>query len=410
MKKTQLIKFLTLVLIGFVLLGTYSCKDEYTEEDALKSQQEVDLTIYVVNRAASFAPIKDAKVVVSQGGLTFEGTTNDKGVVSFPKIKVGGFAYSVIAEGFTSANGINQSSPSNYRQGQLTQQVSLYALAGEHLATIQGKAIVEKDLTNLISEPAAGVKVYADVSLYNETSGNFIHTVSATTDANGNYSLTVPTNGNNNSTYVAVRFTDFETEQTIAINKYADEEGEFTSIPQVLPRVEKIKTLFSVSTSSQLNRWYTGSSSSSANGMRSLYAIAEAPPTGGTQAIIDQVYTNSKGEVTGLHFYNGGNYSGDADGKVSVTIVSLDGGSGASVEIPLSGTITTTSALTAYNNNSSTIVKGSGYPINSENHTLNKTSLRSPSGASSLNVYPATIHIANADFGTGIARPKQIVR
>jgi hypothetical protein len=202
-----------------------------------------------------------------------------------------------------------------------------------------------------------------------------------------------------------VRFPDFEADQIIAFNRYSDEATDFYSEPQNLPRRETIKTLFSASTSGQINRSYVGGGSFN---VRSVYAIAEAPPTGGTRAIIDQVFINNKGEVSGLSFSTGGNYSGDTDGKVNVAIFSLDGGSNGAVTISLTGVFTTTSASTGYNNNSPLITKGSGYPVGGH-LSLNKTATRTPSGRTALfTVSPSTINIANMDYGTGIARPKQL--
>jgi hypothetical protein len=411
MKKTQ-IKFLTMAMVGLLLLGTYSCKDEYTEEDALKAQQEIDLTIYVVDNTSSGRnPIANAKVTVSQAGTSTEVTTNDKGVAQFPKIKVGGYTYSVTAENYTSTSGTYEADPGNYRQGQVTQQIILYALAGENTATIRGTVIMEKDLTNGTPEPVASYKVYADVSLSNLGTKTF----TATTDAQGNYQMVVPTNGANGSS-VSLRFPDFEADQVIAFNKYYDATNadNFFTEPQVLPQKETIKTIFSVNTGGGINRYFRTSGGSTVtsitNQIRSVYAVAEAPPTGGTRAIIDEVYTNALGEVTGIDFNTGGNYTGDADGKVTVTITSLDGGSGASISIPLTGVTTTGNASTAYNDNSPTIVPGSGYPKNSNNFTLNKVNLKDPSGTTSLYIYAGQFYYANMDFGTGVSRVKELQR
>jgi hypothetical protein len=110
-----------------------------------------------------------------------------------------------------------------------------------------------------------------------------------------------------------------------------------------------------------------------------------------------------------LDFDNAGNYAGDADGKVNVVITSLDGGSGASIEFTLNGASSlldgaVTSVLTA----------GSGYPKNmfsaNANHTLNKVNIRTPagSGTGSITLFPGTVSISNVDFGSGVARPREL--
>jgi hypothetical protein len=403
MKKT-VSKFLSLALVGFLLVGAFSCDDPYTEEDALKAQQEIDLTIYVVDKSLNSKPIANAKVTVSQAGATKDVTTDDKGIAQFPKIKVGSYVYTVTADNYTSQDGTGNASPDNFREGQVTRQVTLYSLTDENSATIQGKVTMEKDLTNLTPEAAAGIKVFFDIYLNNVG----YQTFTATTDAQGAYTIKVPTNGALTSTSVYIRYQDFEADQVIAVNKYADEAGTFLSIPQVLPRKETIKTLFSQNYSGSINMFYTGSSTTAAFGMRSLYATVEAPPAGGTLATIASVETNSLGEVTGVTFNTGGNYTGDADGKVNVTIVSLDGGSGASIQVALAGNASVLNAYSTIANR--TIVKGAGYPANNVNFTLNKVDLRYPSAATSLSVSPSNIYYANGDYGTGVARPRLIVR
>lgn len=407
MKKAQ-INFLTLGLVGLLLFVTFSCKDEFTEEDALNAQQQVDLTIHVIDASTPDSkPVAGVVVTVSQGSASTAVTTDANGAASFPKIKVGEFVYSVTAENYTTANGTNNADPDNFRQGQVTAQIGIYPLTGDNVAVIRGTAIMEKDLTNLAPEVANGVKVFADVSLNWGTK-----TFSTTTDAQGNYELKVPTNGPN-GTSVNIRFSDFEADQIIVISKYADETGDFFTSPQVLPRKETIKTVFSRSTTAQLNRLFDQNTAptTTATGLRSVYGVADAPSATGTLAIVNAVLTNASGEVTGVTFNNGGNYAGDADGKVNVVITSLDGGSGASIQFTLNAATSLTDGAVT-----SVVTKGSGYPINmftaGANLTLNKTNLRTPagSGAGSITVFPGTVSISNIDFGSGIARPREIKR
>src|SRR6185436_9988643 len=100
MKKAQ-INFLTLGLVGLLLFVTFSCKADFTVEDALNAQQEVDLTIYVIDRSTTdFAPVADASVTVTQGSVTTVVTTDAKGAANFPKIKVGDYVYNVTKADF----------------------------------------------------------------------------------------------------------------------------------------------------------------------------------------------------------------------------------------------------------------------------------------------------------------------
>ena len=390
--KQNRFRFLSLALSGLVLLGAVSCQDDFTEEDALKAQQEIGLAIYVVNNSTKdYAPVANAKVVVSQSGESQEVTTDENGVAKFPAIEIGEYVYTITADKFATVSGLNSVNVDNFRQGQVTDRIALYSLDDANMATVKGNVTIETDVTNFTRE-FASVTVSVDVELDNIGTRTF----TGVTDASGNYSIKVPVDAN--GSYISIRYPDFTADQTIAVERYP-EEGSF---PEVLPRVEKINTLFSTSTS------YTGNPYFYSENVRSLYATVEAPPTDGVQAVINQVYTNSKGEVTGVNFSNGGDYSDDADGKVTVTIVSLDGGSGASLVVTLDGN---SSVSTAYNADPANVAltAGSGYPKNSDNYTLNKIDYRWPSSRNSANnVLPGNEVVANADYGTGVYRPKDV--
>ncbi|MBX9698837.1 MAG: hypothetical protein K2U26_02505, partial [Cyclobacteriaceae bacterium] len=159
-------------------------------------------------------------------------------------------------------------------------------------------------------------------------------------------------------------------------------------------------TVFSVSAN------FTNNFGFSSNNVRSVFAVVDAPPATGTQAVVSTVFTDASGRVTGVSFSNGGNYTGDADGFVNIAITSLDGGSGASIRVALAGN---SSVSTAYGTPANvTITAGSGYPANSNNFTLNKTGSVAASYQSYTYIQKGTVSIANGDYGTGVSRPKQV--
>ena len=139
--------------------------------------------------------------------------------------------------------------------------------------------------------------------------------------------------------------------------------------------------------------------------IRPVYAIADPAPAGGRTAVISTVSVNADGEITGIGFIDGGNYTGDADGIVNITFTSLLGGSGASLEIDLTNS---NSLSTAYNAFSDfTLVGGSGYP--DDNYLLNRNFSEWPSVNSFdrrafIEILPGTTTIFNADYGTGVYR------
>lgn len=387
-------KILTSTLLAGLIILSVSC-DQFTEEDALKAQQTVDLSIYVVDESSDVKkPVASATVTITQAGNKSEVVTDSSGVAIFPGIQIGGYVYNVTAENFITVNGSSSASPSNFRVGQITNKIGMYSTKDENMATIRGRIYIETDLTNLEKEGAASVPLQFSVGL---NSGN--RTYTTTTDAEGNYEIKVPTNGRFNSTYVTMLYEDLELDQKIAVNKFQDEDGDF---PEVLPRIETVKTIFSTNTSGATNNNF-------GTNVRNVYAIADNAPEDGTTAIIRDVYINSEGEVTGVGFQNGGDYTGDADGVVNIKIISLVGGTGASIQINLGNQTNLSSAYSEFGTASRTLVPGSGYPerVNFENRSLNKISYRNPSFSTNIYVAPNSIKIVNGDYGTGIARPRQ---
>ena len=383
---------LLIVLTTFVI----SCKDQFTEQDALNSQQQIDLALYIVNQSDPVqGPITGAVVTFSQNGVSKDVTTDATGAALFPKIKVGDFVYKVVATNFISVSGTGSANSNNLREGQMTISVPMISTSDADLGTIKGTLTMETDVTNLTREVAAAIDIFFDVYLNSGT-----RTFTTKTDATGNYSIKVPVNATS-PTYVVLRYGDFETNQTIGLNQYGDETGSFTTFPQLLPRKDVVKTLFSMSTDGEQYR-----SIPSANNVRSLYAIVDAAPAAGTTAVITSVTVNSQGQITDVGFFSGGNYTGDADGKVNVTFTSLDGGSGATLQITLGNNSNAQSAYLGVGTGSKVLVGGSGYPTS--NFSLNKTGTRTPSYRSNLYAQKGTVSIANGDFGTGIYRPKQI--
>ena len=393
MKKIS-VKIFSIIAIAATMI-TASCKDEFTEEDALAAQQEIDLAIYVFDEGdVEKLPIEGATVVLIQGTEVTTLTTDVNGTAFFEKAKVGGFVYRVSLTDYTS---INETGFVNYLQGQETFAIGLYALNGANMATLKGNVQIETDLTNDITEYADGVELLVTTHL-----NNGARTFITTTDAGGNYSIQIPSD-NNGSTYTTVRFPDLELNQAIVYSKLSTNPLNF---PDVVQAVQQYPTLFAM---------YTGARNNHDNfpvqNYRPVYGIAEAAPAGGNDAEISRVFTNGAGEIVDVNFNTGGNYTGDADGLVTITFTSLLGGSGATLVIDLTtgsgGGGLTSSASTAYNNGSFTLTPGSGYPDN--NNRLNRNGYEGPTFSSNQRetwtyVYPGTTTFINADYGTGVYR------
>ncbi|MEJ0055871.1 MAG: hypothetical protein WDN75_09610 [Bacteroidota bacterium] len=139
--------------------------------------------------------------------------------------------------------------------------------------------------------------------------------------------------------------------------------------------------------------------------IKSVYAIVDAPPAAGTLATVSSI-TITNGSVTDIGFSSGGNYLGDADGKVNITITSIDGGTGASCVVTLGNQTSVSSAYAGIGTGSKILAGGSGYPTS--DFSLNKTSTRTADARTSFTVLKGTITVANGDYGTGIYRPRLV--
>jgi len=383
--KNRVLQFFALFLAASML---FSCQDEFTEEDALNAQQQIDLAIYVFNAAsADQAPVAGATVTLIQGGETKTATTDESGSALFTGAKVGGFIYSVEGENFTKVVEEDYLDTDNFRQGQETFSIGVYPVDAENTAIIKGRVAIETDLTNETTEYASGIQLIAYANLDNGTK-----TFSVTTDEDGYYEIAIPADYSS-STSVDIRFPDLELNQTLAYNKISTETGSF---PEVLPEINEYPVLFSM---------YTGGRENYNNfptNINPVYALAEDSPND-DNAVIGYVYVNGDGEIYDVDFNDGGDYTGFASDSVDVQFTDITGaGSGALLRISVENYSNLSSA---YYWGQYRLVSGSGYA----NDDLNYNSYESASMNSSdremrLYVYPGTTTVANADYGTGIYR------
>ncbi|VAW29193.1 hypothetical protein MNBD_BACTEROID06-972, partial [hydrothermal vent metagenome] len=175
---------LSILLLGLVLFST-SCKEQFSEKDALDAQQQIDMAIYVYDAGAKDEPaVVGATVTFVQGTETRTVTTDETGVALFPKAKIGGYILKVTAENFTSYSDNDEIYSDNFRQGQETFQVGIYSLTSDNMATVRGRVAIESDLTNDVTEYAAGIDLNLTVYLSNAT-----EVFTTTTDAEGRYSI-----------------------------------------------------------------------------------------------------------------------------------------------------------------------------------------------------------------------------
>ncbi len=369
---------------ALIAVAAVACKDEFTEEDLLAKQQTIDLSIYVNNRSLnSEPPVEGATVTISQNGNTLTATTDAAGAALFPDVEIGGYVYRVEAANFITASGSDQIYADNFRQGQYTEEISLYSLDDASLATIKGRLAIETDMTNEDTEYAEGVTItFRAVE-------NQIFEV--TTDAEGRYEVRVPTRENGYSIQMA--FPDLEISQRVAHFVETDDDAFYNGR---IPTVAEFTTVFSQSTTGAQNRYVR-------TDVPSVYATVETPPAGGTQAVIDYVDVNNDGEIVDIDFSNGGDYTGATGDEVTITFNSLMGGSGATLTIDITNFANLSSAFA---NGDYTLEGGSGYPTE---YYINFDDYQSPSiSTSSIYAYPGKIYHRNGDYGTGVYRDEDL--
>lgn len=383
--KNRVLQFFALFLAASML---FSCQDEFTEEDALNAQQQIDVAVYVYNAAtAEEAPVAGATVTLIQGGETRTATTDDSGAAIFNDAKVGGFIYTVDGDNFSKVVEEGDFEAADFRQGQETFLVGVYPSDAENTAIIKGRVAIEMDLTNKTTEYASGIELLAFVELNEGTK-----TFAVTTDENGYYEFSVPADFDE-ATDVEIRFPDLELSQSIAYRKLATESGSF---PEVLPEIKEYPVLFSM---------YTGGAENYDNyptNINPVYGLAEDSPND-DNAVIGDVYVNSDGEITGVNINDGGDYTGFASDSVDVQFTDITGaGSGALLRFSVQNH---QDLYWAYYYNEYRLVPGSGYT----DYDVNYTSYASPSvneidRQMQITVYPGTTTVSNVDYGTGIYR------
>ena len=388
-------KIIAMMMLS-VAIFTFSCEEEFSEEDALNAQQSVDLAIYVVNNSAvSEDPVEGARVTVSQNGETREVMTDATGAALFPEARIGGYVYKIEAENFTTLSGSSSISTSNFRIGQVTARYELNSTGTpEQMATLKGVVEIESNLTNEVTEYAGGITLNVEVNLDNKTL-NF----QTTTDEQGNWELQVPTDANG-GTYVRIHYPDIEMDQTIAYMKTSDDQRSF---PEVVPAVNSYPTLFTMYTDDAQNH-----DNFPYDDHHTVYGIAQDAPDGQETARISWVSINDDGEITNFNIADGGDYSDAGVDSVDIEFIDITGaGSGGLVRI----------SVETYSNLSTArsfgqwryVSQGSGYADEYLNfNEYEEPSFDDVSREYDITVRPGTTTVINVDYGTGTYRANDL--
>ncbi|MBL6446059.1 DUF3869 domain-containing protein [Fulvivirga sp. 29W222] len=376
MKTTRILSFLLVVLLAGVFT---SCKDDFTEEDALNAQQTVDVSVYVIDYFNTTA-VTGATVSIIKDGAAVTAQTNEQGIASFSDVKIGGgLPVTVEKEGFTKVQNLVDVNVNDYRQGHFTTTLGVLSLT-ENTATIKGKLEIESDVTNDETEVVPeGTEVKAFLNLEGMNTVEFV----ATTDANGFYELVVP--ATNTGVDYQLKYQTLVLDQKIAKN---GNKGD-ADFPATIPSIGNIATTFNP----------VGSAIEMPS-VPSLVATLPAPTdAGGTQAVIVVDFGSMTGDAGIGDFdveVNGTGYTASA--VLDVTVTSLFGGSGlvATWTVDGSGNVS---------GNANISDAGSGYPTSYE---ANKAGEINPSFDNYVDIQSGEVRLINGHYGTGTIRAEEI--
>jgi hypothetical protein len=346
-----------------------ACEDEFTEKDLLEAQQSVAYTVELVDiTAANFdstANLEGITVQLVQGGQTLSAVTDTEGFAMFPQVKLGTVNIRIEDENYYRVKGTSTLSAEG-RIGQLSTTINMVPKNGKNVATVEGIATIETDVTN---EEREFVPQGTEISF--ALSDNY-EPIVATVGAEGKYSVNLP--ASKDGLWYEINLPVLNLDQKIAVN-YVEGDQE------ALARIETIQTVFAPN--------------------RGAAYIPEVNPISFVLngKVVGFGYANNNGQIY-INYY--GNTVTDTEGgfepssSLAVEVKDLTGsGSGAVVKA-----YTDTEG---YINYFDVEDGGEGYRNN-----VNWNSSRRASYNDELVIYAGVAEGNNIDFGTGTSRSVEI--
>jgi hypothetical protein len=240
----------------FVGLSLNSCKDEFSEEDALNLQNKlnkenglfndslntvnyrvsytvtvVDASTSTLKSASAASAISTAVVKLIQDTTIITRTVDAAGLATFTNLKPGRANVNITLKDYSEVNyAVNLNDNSTEGGRQFSNIIPLIPVAGTGTGVIKGRVTYESDLTNATSEAVpAGTKVLA---MLNTNMANIVGSgngsieslsynnlsLSAVTGENGNFSMEVPATIKGLEYNIIVP--DFTADQKILMDSY----------------------------------------------------------------------------------------------------------------------------------------------------------------------------------------------
>ena len=196
MQNTRVRKLFSTILGVGAMAGSLvlsSCEDEFTEQDAIKAQQEslaalesqedslnrigarINYTVTVAaagqgsttnGRTAAVDSLGGATVTLVQGGTTYTETANEGGVATFAGLLRGEVAVTVKVKDHTMVTYTTVLGSDDVQENNVSTLIPVFPMTLEAGATkVSGKAWAELDATNDTPEFAEGAVVRAKINL-----------------------------------------------------------------------------------------------------------------------------------------------------------------------------------------------------------------------------------------------------
>jgi hypothetical protein len=233
--------FSMLILLGLTVTFNACKKDDFTEKDAINliNNQDVNdamkadslanavyFSVKVVNASTDYFN-KSAKaltgvtVTVSSNGQLATATTGADGIAYFNNLRIGSYAITVAATGFTTVDFTAATADKGY----YSVQVPILSLTA-NLMTVTGTVTFDSNVTTAARETVSGQTVLftPDFTNFSIAGKQGVTSISysgfpntAVTSATGVYTLTVPADAQGDLKY-KLSIPDFETDETILMS------------------------------------------------------------------------------------------------------------------------------------------------------------------------------------------------
>jgi hypothetical protein len=209
------------------------------KQDGKAAAEKEDYTVFVTDMNTN-QPLANVDVSVASEGQVKVVKTNAAGIAIFENLALHSSSRFIITkEGYTAA--------SITEQGLSSSPVKLLNIAeANRNNTIQGKLYIETDLTNTTLETVPANTLVKATTSIGSGSSQYTLEFPTRTDANGNYSLKLPDAPGGEYHLV---FGNLSLDQKLYVNGTEADGPLELDFPNTLPRIETVKTQFSVENS-----------------------------------------------------------------------------------------------------------------------------------------------------------------